>query len=402
MKHAVLKLGGSVLRGPRDAAAIAEIIDSYREPLIVVVSAFKGVTDLLAEAADRLILPGGSGAEGLASFAALAARLRDLHRGYARALGAPPAALEAASRRIDSILRGLLALFASEGNFGPSDRAELIAAGERLSATCVALALAALGRPAPVIEPAELGLIVSESPEGAEVDLAAAGPRMRAVLDCLRDAVVPGFYGVDASGRTALLGRGGSDYSAALIAAGIGARRCDLVKDVPGFLTADPSIVADARPVLELSYEEAESLAKGGAKLLHGSAVEPLREAGIPLRLVGASARGSATLIGPGRAARAGAKALALSAGPAGTASITVACGGRAAKSAALLIGVLESRGISVRSLSMGPASASFGLIIDRARGEEGLRIAHAALFASEAAGAASPARSLDAQPGVA
>lgn len=368
MKHAVLKLGGSVLRDSRGAAAILDIIDSYEDPLVVVVSALKGVTDRLANAAD--------GTARRLSPDSLVTRLRDEHLAFAEALGAPAAALEAASLRIDRILCRLLSLFAS----GYS-RAEILSTGERLSATLVALALAALGRPAPIVDPRQLGFVVSEGDDGPYVDLDEAGPRIRGALGGLRDAVVPGFYGVDEGGRTLLLGRGGSDYSAALIAAALGARLCDLVKDVSGFLTADPAIVAGARPVFELSYEEAEALAKGGAKVLHHSAVEPLRAAGVPLRIIGVSASGRATRIGPRPLNQAGARALALAAGPAGAARITVACRGGAAKSAALVIGALEARGISARAFSMGSEAVSFSILVDGSKGEEGLNVAHDALF---------------------
>ena len=372
MKHAVVKLGGSVLGGSRDAAAILDIIDACDEPLVVVVSALKGVTDRLAAAADR--------GEGRASSAALLSSLREEHRALSEALGAPAAALEAATLKLDRILRRLSALL---GASDPGCRAETIATGERLSATCVALAFAALGRPAPVVEPRELGLVGRESPEGPSVDLAAAGPRIRAALLGLSDAVVPGFYGVDARGRHLLFGRGGSDYSAAVIAAGLGAGRCDLVKDVALFLTADPLVVPGARPVPALSYAEAEALAKGGAKILHHKTVEPLRAACIPLRIIGRDPSSGETRIGPRSASREGARAIALASGPAGSARLTVACSGWAAKSAALVIGALETRGVTARALSMGPEGASFSVIVDGSRGNEGLRIAHSALFAT-------------------
>jgi bifunctional aspartokinase / homoserine dehydrogenase 1 len=370
MKHTVLKLGGSVLRGLRDAAAILDIIDAFEEPLIAVVSALKGVTDRLEAAAER----GG----GPTSSAALLLSLREEHRALAEALGAPAAALEAATLKLDRILRRLSTLLVSSD---PACRAEILATGERLSATCVALAFAALSRPAPIVEPRELGLLASESPDGPSVDLAVAGPSIRAALGNLRDAVVPGFYGVDAGGRPVLFGRGGSDYSAAVVAAGLGAARCDLVKDVEGYFTADPLIVPGARPVSELSYDEAEALARGGAKILHYLTVGPLRAAGIPLRIIGREASSGETRIGPRRAAPEGARAIAIAAGPAGTARLTVACCGWAAKSAALVIGALETRGVAARALSMGPEGASFSIIVDGSRGKEGLRIAHAALW---------------------
>lgn len=231
------------------------------------------------------------------------------------------------------------------------------------------------------MEPRELGLIAREAPEGPLVDMEVAGPRIRAALGRLSDAVVPGFYGVDEAGRPLLFGRGGSDYSAAVVAAGLGAARCDLVKDVAGFLTADPLLVPNARPVPALSYAEAEALAKGGAKILHHLCVEPLRDAGIPLRIIGRGDPRGETRIGPRSASREGARAIALASGPAGSARLTVACCGWAAKSAAAVIGALEARGVPARALSMGSDGASFSILVDGSRSEDGLRIAHSALF---------------------
>ncbi len=372
MKQAVAKLGGSILGGTRDAAAVLDIIRGYEGPLVAVVSALKGVTDALAAAAEGKGPPPG----------ALIARLKAEHLGFAEALGAPSAALEAASLRIELILRGLgVLLGAPRGASDARRRAEILATGERLSATCVALAFAALGRPAPIVEPRELGLVAADSPSGPRVDVEAAGPSIRAALADLRDAVVPGFYGVDAEGGTVLFGRGGSDYSAAIVAAGLGASRCDLVKDVSGLLTADPVIVPGARRVRELSYAEAEALARGGAKVLHQLTVEPLREAGIALRIVGREASEWETRIGPRLRSSEGARAIALAPGPAGSARLTVACSGWAAKSAAAVIGALEARGVAARALSMGPEGASFSVIVDGSRGEDGLKIAHEVLF---------------------
>jgi aspartate kinase/aspartokinase/homoserine dehydrogenase 1 len=381
MKHAVLKLGGSILRGAEGAADVLDILDSYEGPLIAVVSALKGMTDRLARTADDSINAAARGLEP-PDPGAFVAELRGEHLDFAAALDAPSAAFHASALRLDCLL-SRLAGFLEKGDARYRD--EILAAGERLSATLIALALVALGRPARIVEPPELGLAVSEGAEGAYVDLSVAGPRIRAALSRYRDAVVPGFYGIGDDGRVRLLGRGGSDYSAALVAAALEARSCDLVKDVSGFLTADPAIVKGARQVLELSYEEAEALANGGAKVLHHCAVEPLRSAGVPLRIVGASSLAGATLIGEGPFSREGARALALQRGPAGAARITVACRGYAASCAASVIGALEAGGIPIRAFAMGPRAISFNVLIDGSKAEAGLRLAHEVLFETKA-----------------
>jgi bifunctional aspartokinase / homoserine dehydrogenase 1 len=376
MKHTVIKLGGSVLRGPRDAEAILGLLEGYAGPLLVVVSALKGVTDRLAAAESS---PAGG--------AGLLSRLREEYLDFALAFGAPAAAEAAAARQIERLLAGLGRLLdpAEPSSARLDRRARVLATGERLSAVCLSLALASLGRPAPVIEPGRLGLAAlpcEEDPEDARAELSSSAPRIRAAVSGLDALVVPGFYGVGPDGLHRLFGRGGSDYSAAVIAACLGASSCDLIKDVPGVFTADPSLVAGARPVLELSYAEASALARGGANILHQRCVEPLREAGVPLRILSGSSAGGETRVGREDSIRPGPgpRAVALARGPSGSAAITVA-GAGASKSAALVLRALESRGLPVRAFYPGPEARSFRLLVEGGRGGEALNVAHDALF---------------------
>ncbi len=383
MKHTVIKLGGSVLRGPGDAEAILEILDGYKDPLVVVVSALKGVTDRLGAALSSTARP-----------SALIRRMGEEYGRLARAFEAPPAAEAAALMQIRRLLGGLDALFGSGGPApegcgtsmdGPERRARILATGERLSAVCLSLALASLGRPAPVIEPGKLGLIARSVKEGSEyalADIGASAPRIRAALGSRDAAVVPGFYGVGEDGVHRLFGRGGSDYSAAVIAACLGAMSCDLIKDVAGLYTADPSLVHGARLVAELSYEEAEALAQGGASILHQPCVAPLRAAGVPLRILGGPSSMARTCIGPGKAwGIQGPRALALKQGPMGSAEITVAGSGSASKSAALVIKAFEASGFRARAFIPGSDTASFRVLVEASRGDEALKVAHEALF---------------------
>jgi homoserine kinase len=96
---------------------------------------------------------------------------------------------------------------------------------------------------------------------------------------------MPGFFAGDESGELVLLGRGGSDYSAALLAQALDARLLEIWTDVPGVFTADPRVVPAARVVPEVSFEEAMELAHFGAKILHPKSVGPARAAGIPVRI---------------------------------------------------------------------------------------------------------------------
>ncbi|MDZ4772396.1 MAG: bifunctional aspartate kinase/homoserine dehydrogenase I, partial [Planctomycetota bacterium] len=98
-----------------------------------------------------------------------------------------------------------------------------------------------------------------------------------------RVLILPGFFAGDGSGRTVLLGRGGSDWSAAIAAAAIDARLCEIWTDVDGIYSADPRLVPDAFSVPETSFEEAMELSYFGAKVLHPKTIQPARERGIPV-----------------------------------------------------------------------------------------------------------------------
>jgi len=186
--------------GERAAAAIEDILDACEDPLVAVVPAFRGVSDILAESAD------GGGKRGSAEAAVF--RLREGHLAIAEAMEAPAAASFAACLRIEVLLHRLLALLSAGGK---GERSEILAAGARLSATCVALAFAALGRPAPIVEPKELGLVARAGPAGPHVDLDASGPIILSALGRFPCAVVPGD----------------SEGAAAVIASALGARLRD-------------------------------------------------------------------------------------------------------------------------------------------------------------------------------
>ena len=142
MERIVLKLDRIALAGAeRSADAIEDILDACGDPLVAVVPAFEGVAAVL-DGTDR-------GARCPSPEAAVAF-LREGHLAIAEAMDAPAAALSAASLRIEALLRRLRALFPDDGKI---EGAEALAIGARLSATCVALAFAALGRPAPIVEP---------------------------------------------------------------------------------------------------------------------------------------------------------------------------------------------------------------------------------------------------------
>ncbi len=165
----------------------------------------------------------------------------------------------------------------------------ILSYGERLSAPIIAAVLNARGVAAEALS-AE-GLLVTDDSFGH------ANPLLQLTRERVEQQLVPrmaygtvpvvtGFVGSTVDGVTTTLGRGGSDYSAAVFAAALGAGECRIYTDVSGVMSADPRIVPDAKPLPAISYAEAAELSYFGAKVIHPRTVLPAVEAGIPVRIL--------------------------------------------------------------------------------------------------------------------
>jgi aspartate kinase len=175
----------------------------------------------------------------------------------------------------------------------------IAAMGELLSSRLVAAALNAAGIAAEWVD-ARRAIVTSADHMRATpltVDTARAlRATVVAVLDAKKVPVLGGFVGATVDGHTTTLGRGGSDYSGALVGAGVGAREIQIWTDVDGMLTADPRVIKHPRLVPKLSFDEAAELAYFGAKVLHPSTILPA--------VSGTSRCVSSTRCGPRAAAR--------------------------------------------------------------------------------------------------
>lgn len=311
----VMKFGGTSVQ---DAAAIRRLSaivrgHAERRP-VVVVSAFSRVTDELSALA-RLADGGALTAE----MEERAGALIDRHVREATALvpgdGLQPllGELEAARRELPLVLRMMAA---HPGTRRPL-RDELLSWGERLSSHVVAAALKADGVPSRWVD-ARRCIRTDEEHGRAEPRMDATRQATRAAIDPVLAAgevpVLGGFVGATEAGATTTLGRGGSDFSAALAGASLDASEIQIWTDVSGFMTADPRVVPSARSIPRLSYDEAAELAYFGAKVLHPRTLHPAVERGIPVRVCNSMAPDSAsTLIDAAGAAApaAGVKAVA-------------------------------------------------------------------------------------------
>jgi aspartate kinase len=256
-----------------------------------------GVTDAL------LAIAAAGGAGRVDDALSRLEELRERHLSAARALATPEAGGELGAQ-INAHLDDLVALakaLAVLREVSPRTLDVMAAAGELLSSRIVAAALAAAGIPSEWVDARRA--IVTNDDYTRAVPLAddtnaAVRSSVLAVIDAGRVPVLGGFVGSTIDGYTTTLGRGGSDYSGALVGAGIGADEIQIWTDVDGMLTADPRIVAAPRLVPHLSFAEAAELAYFGAKVLHPSTILPAVERNIPVRILNArKPEGTGTMI---------------------------------------------------------------------------------------------------------
>lgn len=287
----VMKFGGTSVGGGERIAGVAELVAArLAEEPFVVVSAMGGVTDTLLA-----LSRAARGGDREAASAALVT-LGEKHHAAVEELGldpAPAAALRAEIERELARLDDLATGVALLGELSARTTDAICAAGELLSAALVAAALERRRVAVERVDPREW--MATDATFGAAVpDEAAVARRAAERLMPARAAgkvvVTGGFVGAAPDGTTTTLGRGGSDYSAALLGAalrdaGAPVEAIEIWTDVDGILTADPRVVPGARIVPEVDYAEAAELAFFGAKVLHPATIRPAVSRGIPVRV---------------------------------------------------------------------------------------------------------------------
>jgi diaminopimelate decarboxylase/aspartate kinase len=273
----VMKFGGTSVADAAAVRRLGDLVAARREEQpLVVVSALAGVTDALVAATNAK-----AAEERTQATARLAARHEALMTEVA---GAEQVAA------LRPWLEALRVRLTSPGDAAAA--AEVLALGEILSSTIVAAALAARGLASRWFDARHVIRTAGEDPQRDPPDLEATQRLIATHLarEAAGDAVVvtQGFIASDPAGRTTLLGRGGSDYTAALLGQGLGAARIEIWTDVDGVLTAPPQLVPAARRVKVLSFTEAAELAYFGAKVLHPATIRPALDAGIPVHVLNA------------------------------------------------------------------------------------------------------------------
>ncbi|MDP9321624.1 MAG: aspartate kinase [Chloroflexota bacterium] len=272
------------MASPPAIESVAKIVASEEGERVVVVSATAGTTDALVRAAEQAAAGDAGGAQQTIE------RLSEQHRNLiADVVGVNGA--EALGEIVDLTERtiALLRSVALLRECSARSLDAILSYGERVSAPIVAAALQARGMQAEALSTE--GLLITDDAFGH------ANPLLELTREVIEKQLVPrmrygtvpvvtGFIGSTVDGVTTTLGRGGSDYSAAVLAATLGARECRIYTDVSGVMSADPRIVPDAKPLPAISYAEAAELSYFGAKVIHPRTVLPAIEAGIPVRIL--------------------------------------------------------------------------------------------------------------------
>lgn len=275
----VLKFGGSSIADIQALQKLGKIVlekhNSYNSPVITVVSAVGGTTDLIEKAIDQA-------SQKNKAYLNVIQQIKDLHQPFLEFVAISADLKQDITQDfedLETILGGVFLI----GEASLRTRDKVMGYGELLSSKLLNAYLNSLDVVSTYMD--SRALITTDSNfSQAKVDLQSSYAQIASFAAQINQiAVAPGYIARDENGIPTTLGRGGSDYTASLYAAATNAEILFIYTDVSGMYTSDPRIVKQARPLEELSYQEALELSHFGAKVLHPPSVQPVFSAGIPL-----------------------------------------------------------------------------------------------------------------------
>lgn len=271
----IMKFGGSSVK---DAGRITQVTTIVRNRLekkpIIVFSAMGKTTDLLIEAGKKALT-------GIVTISEISA----LHESTCQDLSISTEPISELLEELNMLLKGIALL----KELSPKTSDYLVSFGERLSVRVIANYWQSIDLPARAYDGWEAGIVTNNTFTEAEI-LPETYKNIQNVFGNLETQysftpVVTGFIGKEPGGAVTTLGRGGSDLTASVLGAALHAQEIQVWKDVDGILTTDPRIVASAKPVPTISFDEAAELAYFGAKVLHPLSIQPAMKHGIPVRV---------------------------------------------------------------------------------------------------------------------
>ncbi|HEX2169081.1 MAG TPA: aspartate kinase [Nitrososphaera sp.] len=284
----VMKFGGTAVDSPDKVRHIAQLVQSHKKgnEVVCVVSAVRGMTDGLLSITDSIRRGDKTSLDDFVK------RCADIHMQIVQgAISDKELKNEALAtvkniiNELEDVLGGIVLL----GEVTTKSLDYLLSFGERLSTPIVSYALQDLGIESEHLTGKEAGIFTDSNFGEARPLIDTTKLKVSHKLErMLKQNIVPvitGFIGADQYGNITTIGRGGSDYTATIIAASIGAEEVWLWSDVDGLMTADPKLVMNARVLKEVSFAEAMEMALFGAKYMHPRALEPVVDTKIPIRI---------------------------------------------------------------------------------------------------------------------
>lgn len=272
----VLKFGGSSVANAENIKKVISVVSKLDEPAVVVLSAMQGTTDKLIDA-------GRLAERGDETYLQKLTELRELHLSTVDQL--IPKSGEALKAEIDSHLTDLenrCKGVALVGELSPRTLDGILSFGELLSTKIASAYLSSIGITNEWIDSRDV--IKTDSNFGfAAVVFAETNERIAAKVSRTGLTIAPGFIASDANSNTTTLGRGGSDYTAAIFAAALDADSLEIWTDVSGMMTADPRFVRAVRDIPRITYREAMELSHFGAKVIYPPTIQPVMAKGIPV-----------------------------------------------------------------------------------------------------------------------
>ncbi|MFH1586955.1 MAG: aspartate kinase [Candidatus Diapherotrites archaeon] len=273
----VMKIGGSILKERKGFDRVVKIVNGREDKQVIVISALYGVTDSLINAAEKCVK----------NEMAIGETLVDLRNKHTHLLNSVKdrkireqaiGGIEEKLAVLERFLYGVHYL----GELSMRSRDLLQSFGERLSPIVLQAFLEEAGISTVFLTSEEAGIAAVGEFDKANAEMKRTKKNLQKnLVPLLKDKVilVTGFYGIDSGGNVRSFGRGGTDYTAAVVASCIGADSLEIWKDVNGFMSANPKIVKEAKRIPLLSYDEAEELGYLGAEILYPKSILPLRDA---------------------------------------------------------------------------------------------------------------------------
>ncbi len=273
----VMKFGGTSVGSAEALNRVANIIANKDGEKVVVVSAMSGITNFLVSIVDNP----------LTDLENVLEQFEEKHLATAAQLF-DGETMEEFRKEFDARMAGLRAAVSADRD-DPFYGDAVVSQGERFSSLILAYVLRSMGHKSVALTSEDAGIVAVGQSMSGSADLlnTATGMTMK-VKPLLSMGVIPiitGFYGVNSQKKPLTFGRGGSDYSAAVVANAMDADLLEIWTDVDGFMSADPRIVEGAVKIDEMNFGEAAELAYFGAKVLHPRTIEPVRLKHIPLKV---------------------------------------------------------------------------------------------------------------------